>query len=105
LGDLEVEEIATVALLAVPIPPTAQVGQTYTVGVRFPSGTSDGRQIPINLVTFPDRKVTVTNISYVVGDSAIANWYNAGSFGNGTNNNDVNNAFSPRLESSHLSLQ
>lgn len=93
-ADLEAEEIATVALLAVPIPPSAQVGQTYTIGIRFPSGTSDGRQTPINLVTFPDRKVTVTNISYVVGDSAIAGWYNAGNFGNGNlNNNDVNNAF------------
>jgi hypothetical protein len=94
LGGPEAEEIATVALLAVPIPPSAQVGQSYTIGVRFPSGTSDGRQTAINMTTFPDRKIAITNISYVVGDSGIADWYNAGDFGNGNlNNNDVNNAF------------
>jgi hypothetical protein len=94
LGGPEAEEIATVALLAVPIPPSAQVGQSYTIGVRFPSGTSDGRQTAINMTTFPDRKIAITNISYVVGDSGIAGWYNAGDFGNGNlNNNDVNNAF------------
>jgi len=94
LGDLEAKEIATVALLAVPIPPNAQVGQTYRLSVLHPSGTSDGRQASIPLTTFTDRKITVTNISYVVGDSGIANWYNAGDFGNGNlNNSDVNNAF------------
>lgn len=94
LGNIEAQAIGTVALLAVPIPPTAQVGQTYTIKVLNPSGTSDGNQTPVNLVTFPDRTITVANIPYVVGDAAVANWYNAGDFGNGNlNNNDVNAAF------------
>ena len=93
-GNLEVKDISTVALLAVPIPPDAQVGQTYTLSLRYPSGTSDGRQAIVNLTTFSDRKITVTNISYIVGDSATGTWYNAGDFGDGDlNNSDVNNAF------------
>lgn len=93
-GNPDVKDIATVALVAVPIPAGATVGQRYNIGVRFPSATSDARQTPVNLTTFADRQIIITNISYVVGDSAIGRWYNAGDFGNGNlNNNDVNNAF------------
>src|SRR5262249_42521576 len=85
---------ATAALLAVPIPPTAQAGQTYRLSVLFPSGTSDAYSSPVPLNVLADRTITVTNISYVVGDNAVATWYNAGDFGNGNlNNNDVNMAF------------
>jgi sugar lactone lactonase YvrE len=85
---------ATAALLSVPIPPTAQVGQSYRISVLFPSGTSDAYSMPVPMNTLSDRTITVTNISYVVGDNASAVWYNAGDFGNGNlNNNDVNMAF------------
>jgi sugar lactone lactonase YvrE len=94
----ELQGSAVAALLAVPIPPTAQVGQTYRLSVLFPSGTSDAYQTPVPLTVLEDRTITVTNISYIVGDSAVASWYNAGDFGNGNlNNNDVNNALKVAL--------
>jgi hypothetical protein len=93
-GNLFAADSAVVALIAVPIPPNAVAGQTYTIDLVHPSGTSDAVQSPIPLRTFASRTITVQNISYVVGDSAIGAWYNAGDFGNGNlNNNDVNNAF------------
>ncbi len=97
-----VEDFATVAMLAVPIPATASEGQSYTINVLYPSGTSDGLQADVPLVPLQTRHITVKNIAYVVGDSAVAEGYNAGEFGalknGGTNivnlaNNDVNNAF------------
>ena len=39
---LNVQNFAVVTLLEVPIPPTAAKRQSYTLNVRFPSGTSDG---------------------------------------------------------------
>lgn len=95
---MRLENSGTVALLAVPIPPTSTAGQTYSISVVQPSGTTDGRQTPVPLTTFRDRTITVTNVTYVVGDSAVATWYNAGDFGNGNiNNNDINNAFHSSL--------
>lgn len=91
---LELRSTATAALLAVPIPPTATVGQTYKLSIVQPSGTLDAGQTPVPLTILADRTITVTNLSYVVGDSAVAAWYNAGDFGNqNLGNNDVNNAF------------
>jgi hypothetical protein len=85
---------ATVAMLAVPIPTTATEGQTYTMSVLYPSATSDGLETPIVLAALANRTITVSNLSYTVGDTAQSTFYNAGDFGNGNlNNNDVNNAF------------
>ena len=95
---LELAGTATAALLAVPIPETATVGQTYTISIEDPSGTADAGQSSIPMSVLAPRTITVTNVSYVVGDSAFANWYNAGDFGNGNlGNNDVNNAFHTSL--------
>lgn len=95
---LNVTDTAVVALLAVPIPPAAQAGQSYTLSILQPSGTSDGLQSPIPLSTFRDRTITITNVTYVVGDSAVGSWYNAGEFGDGNlSNNDINNAFHASL--------
>jgi hypothetical protein len=85
---------APVAVLAIPMPTNAVEGQTYSIAVMWPSGTSDGFETPVALSPMPDRTITVSNIAYVVGDSARSTWYNAGDFGNGNLlNNDVNNAF------------
>jgi hypothetical protein len=91
---LNVEGDAAVAMLAVPIPPTATGGQKYTISVIRPSGTSDGFDTPVPLEPLANRTILVTNVAYIMGDTARANWYNAGEFGSGNlNNNDVNNAF------------
>jgi hypothetical protein len=89
-----INDYATVTMLALPIPGTAAPGNRYTITIKEPSGTTDAAQTPAKIVALTDRAIIVSNISYTVGDSAIANWYNAGDFGN-TNlaNNDVNNAF------------
>ena len=93
-AEFQVQNSATVAMLSIPIPATATVGQTYSIGVSYPSGTSDGFQSAVPLNALTNRTITVTNMGYIVGDTAVARWYNAGDFGSGNlNNNDVNNAF------------
>lgn len=85
---------ATVALLAVSVPTTANVNDTYTIDVLEPSATSDGQQQSVALTRQPARTITVANVAYVVGDAAPSVWYNAGDFGDGNlANNDVNPAF------------
>jgi hypothetical protein len=81
-------------MLAVTIPSTANVNDSYKIQVVQPSGTSDGQQAPIRLNPLGARSIVVSNISYVVGDSSLGTWYNAGDFGDGNlDNSDVNNAF------------
>jgi hypothetical protein len=54
--------------------------------------------MPVPFTILKSRTITVTDTSYVVGDSGVAVWYNAGEFGNeDLNNNDVNNAFHASL--------
>ncbi len=82
-----------VAMLVVPVPAGAVVGQRYRIDVLQASGATDankGVTFTINGPTY----ITVTNITYKVGDTAPARWYEAGAFGDGSlNNDDVNNVF------------
>jgi hypothetical protein len=79
-------------LLAVPIPANATVGQSYSLNVLYPTGTSDGNQAGVTLNGISNT-LTITDPIYMVGDSAPANGYDAGQFGNGLlDNSDVNNA-------------
>lgn len=88
------ENYAVVAMLAVPVPPTAKSGHQYTIRLLEVSGTSDGSQNAVTLSILPAQKISVVVAGYIVGDSSPGGWYNAGDFGNGDlNNNDVNNAF------------
>jgi len=96
LGDsgFSAHNYAVVALIEVPIPPGAVEGQSYSLNVLYPSGTSDGDQAGVPLAGMPFQTLTVSNYQYFVGDSSPSSGYDAGEFGDGTlNNSDVNNAF------------
>ena len=93
-ANLNVSRFAVAALVSIPIPATAVVGQSYSIDVFQASGTSDGAQNTVSIAAAGTRTLVVTNLSYRVGDTSPGGWYNAGDFGNGElNNADVNNAF------------
>lgn len=93
-ANVNVSENAVVSLLAVPIPPDATNGSKYSLSVLYPSGTSDAARNNVLLWSLADATITVSNLTYVVGDSAPSAWYNAGDFGDDNLlNNDVNDAF------------
>jgi hypothetical protein len=112
-ANFEARDFAVVAMLSVPIPSTATPGQGYWVSLLEPSATSDAGQTAVPIVALPPRLITVTNVSYIVGDSSPAAWYNAETsgltessslgFGNGNlRNSDVNNAFMASLGTRYL---
>ncbi len=93
-ANLLVNRFAVAALLSVPIPVTATQGQSYSIDIFLPTGTSDAGTTPVTLVSAGTRTILVTNLAYRVGDTSPGGWYNAGDFGNGIlDNADVNNAF------------
>jgi hypothetical protein len=102
-ASFSINNFAVVAMIAVPIPATAPLGARYTISVLSPSGTSDGAEASVPLRSMSPREIVVTNVSYLVGDSSPATWYNSdqiGRFGfgdGGLNNSDVNNAFAASL--------
>ncbi len=82
----------TIGLVEIPIPTNATVGESYTLTIINPSGTSDGNQASVALSGYTNT-VTITDPIYMVGDSSPAKGYNAGEFGDGAlNNSDVNNS-------------
>ena len=90
------QHFAVVAMIEVQIPHDASEGDTYSLNVLFPSATSDGYNAGVPLTPMAPTTIVVTNIPYVVGDSASASgsWYNAGTFGDDNlDNADVNQAF------------
>jgi hypothetical protein len=99
---MDITSSNVVAMVAVPIPPTAAEGDTYTLSILNVSGTEDGVQKNLPIVPFANRTITVANKGYVVGDTATSRWYNhvvgMNVLGDGDlNNNDVNNAFRASL--------
>ena len=98
------ENFGVAALISAPTPPNARDGDSYTVRISNPSGTSDGFQNAVPLHALPSVAFTIAKTAYLVGDTAPSVWYNpkplvaAGTptsgFGNGLLlNDDVNNAF------------
>jgi hypothetical protein len=82
---------AVLALLKVTIPTNAVQGQSYTLNVIAPSGTSDGKEAGVPLYPMPSQTLTVSNLQYFAGDTAPSGGYSAGEFGNGLlDNSDVN---------------
>jgi sugar lactone lactonase YvrE len=92
----KVTESAVLAMLEVPISWDAAQGQTYSISVTNASGTAEDGVTSVSLPAMAPASILVTNIPYLVGDTASASgaWYNAGSLGDGIlNAADVNNAF------------
>lgn len=93
-ANLLVNRFAVAALITIPVPAGAAQGDTYNIDILVPTGTSDGAQNSVAIASAGTRVITVTNLSYRVGDTSPGGWYNAGDFGNGNlDNADVNNAF------------
>ena len=70
--------------------------RSYGLNILYPSATSDGYNAGVPLTPMAPATILVTNLPYVVGDSASAagTWYNAGTFGDDNlDNADVNQAF------------
>lgn len=93
-ANLNVSGFGTVALVVVPLPAGAQIGQQYKIRTLFPSGTSDANQQSVPIGSLDARTISIAQIHYIVGDTALGRWYNAGDFGDGDlDNADVNAAF------------
>lgn len=101
-ANLSIKNFGVTAMLAVPIPAEARVGDRYVVEVLQPSGTSDGLEANLPLRAMPPRFIVAERVGYLVGDSSPASWYNADLPGLGfgdeiLNNSDVNNVFAASL--------
>ncbi len=107
-ANLVLKDFGVAALLALPIPPAARIGDRYTIKILNPSGTADASEQRVSIVPMPPRSVFVTDTRYRVGDSSFATWYNAAQidatgtlrrgFGDGIlDNSDVNNVFAAAL--------
>ena len=93
-ANFQVQDFATVAMVKVPIDASAVEGDQYLIAITAISATSDGWSTPVGVSPMANRLITVSNLTYLVGDSASSTWYNAGDFGDADlNNNDVNSAF------------
>ncbi len=90
---MDMETPGVVVMLHLQIPSTAALGQSYTLNILDPSGTSDGNRSTIDITTLPVQSLTVTDPAYMVGDSTPSYGYNAQQFGQGAlDNSNVNNA-------------
>ncbi|HVM47623.1 MAG TPA: chitobiase/beta-hexosaminidase C-terminal domain-containing protein [Candidatus Acidoferrum sp.] len=105
-NNVDFQNYAVAALLQIPIPFTANEGDSYTLAVSWATATSDGLSDMVPLTLMPPATILVTNVAYTVGDSACnsggwsvsGGWYNAGDFGNSNlDNADVNLAFDAAL--------
>ena len=90
---LDMQSSGVVVLLHLQIPTNATYGQSYSLNVVDPSGTSDGQQATVGLSPLAAQTLSIAYTPYMVGDSSPSGGYNAGQFGNGAlDNADVNNA-------------
>jgi hypothetical protein len=90
---LDMTASGVVVMLHFGIPSTATLGQSYSLNILAPSGTSDGEQGSVGITTMPIQSLIITDPPYMVGDSTPNSGYNAGQFGQGAlDNADVNNA-------------
>ena len=91
---LTIQNAAVVTLLEVPIPKTATPGQTYTLSVLFPSGTSDGAQATVAVTNMVSQTLLISNVTYFSGDVCLPVVTGRENLAMASlNNADVNNAF------------
>jgi sugar lactone lactonase YvrE len=101
-SNFSVKDFGVVAMFAVPIPIEARPGNRYVVQVIQPSGTSDAAETRVPISAMEPRFIVADAVTYLVGDTSPAVWYNADSpglgFGDGIlDNSDVNNVFAASL--------
>jgi hypothetical protein len=88
---LDIQNFGVAVLLRVQIPKNAAYGQSYSLNVLFPTGTSDGIGDSVGLEAMPAQTLTITDPVALAGDSAPPTGYNNGEFGNGElDNSDAN---------------
>ena len=67
-SEMDMVSSGVALLLAVPIPPHAAPGQSYTLNVLYPTGTSDGVQNAVTLAGMTPQTLTIGSPSFLVGD-------------------------------------
>ena len=88
---MDIEGFGVAVMLRVEIPKTAAYGQSYSLNVLYPSGTSDGIDDSVGLEAMPAQTLTITDPAQLAGDSAPPTGYDNGEFGNcGLDNSDAN---------------
>jgi hypothetical protein len=88
---LDIANFAVAVLLRVQIPNNAAFGQSYSLNVLYPTGTSDGINDSVGLEAMPVQTLAITDPIALAGDSAPPNGYDNGQFGNGElDNSDAN---------------
>jgi hypothetical protein len=88
-------------MVRVQVPKTAAYGQSYSLNVLYPSGTSDGLEDGVGLQSMPAQNLMITDPMSLAGDPAPANGYNDGEFGDTVLNNSDANAVLYALLSVH----
>jgi len=99
---MDMQAAGVAVMLHITVPYAATYGQSYTLNVLDPSGTSDGQQANVGLAALPAQTLSISYNPDMVGDSSPSTGYNAGQFGFkgtegsvievGLDNADVNNA-------------
>ncbi|HEX3716366.1 MAG TPA: chitobiase/beta-hexosaminidase C-terminal domain-containing protein [Verrucomicrobiae bacterium] len=98
---LDVQKFAAVVLLRVQLPKNAALGQSYSLNVLYPSGTSDGFEAEVGLEPMPAQNIVITDPMALAGGAAPATGYNDGEFGDAILNNSDANAVLYALVSVH----
>jgi hypothetical protein len=88
---LNIQKFGVAVLLRVQLPKTVAYGQSYSLNVLFPTGTSDGINTAVPLLAMPAQTLTITDPMALAGDSSPASGYNNSEFGDGAlDNSDAN---------------
>jgi hypothetical protein len=88
---LDIQKFGVAVLLRVQIPKTAAYGQSYSLNVLYPTGTSDGINQAMPLSAMPAQTLIISDPASFAGDSTPPSGYNNGEFGDlSLDNSDAN---------------